>query len=111
MTTDRPDEDPILGISLDDSADPDLTTASPVKPVDEEPEPPPVAEQRAELAETVDALHDRLDVRQRAADEASAVNDQIKYQAAEHRTALIGAAGAVLATAVLVVVLRRRRRR
>ncbi|MCF8587169.1 deoxyuridine 5'-triphosphate nucleotidohydrolase [Gordonia liuliyuniae] len=107
MSTD-PNNDPILGST--DDVDPDLATTSPIEPVDDTPAPPqPAAQQRAELADTVDALHDRLDVRRRAIDEASVRTDQVKEQAVEHKNTLLGVAGGVGAVAVLVIVARRRR--
>lgn len=108
MTT-SPGNDPIPAASDAGGVDPDLATSSPIKPVADD--PPSVPEQRAELAETIDALHDRLDVRERARAEASARADQIKTQATEHRAALAGVAGATIAGVVVLAVRRRRRRR
>lgn len=105
-------EDPISRAAYPESVDPDLTTTSPATPVDDrEPSghnPPPIAEQRAELAETVDALTARLDVRERARTEAVARADQLKRQASEHQGLVAGSICALGVAAVLTVIGRRR---
>lgn len=106
--------DPVIDAGTTDAADPDLATASPIEEDasdDDDLELPSVVDQRAELAETVDALSDRFDVRERARAEAAAQADHLTQQASEHRTAILGVLGAVGGAAVLLLIRRRRRRR
>ncbi|WP_288338173.1 DUF3618 domain-containing protein [uncultured Gordonia sp.] len=69
----------------------------------------PIEQQRAELAGTVDALSDRLDVGARV----SAATDRATHAAVDtardNRTALLGGVGAMVLCAVAVIVVRRRR--
>ncbi|MEO9327110.1 DUF3618 domain-containing protein [Gordonia aurantiaca] len=71
--------------------------------------PPPIEQQREELAETVDALAAKLDVPARVNAAASETARSAKTKAAENRTALFGVAvAAVVGTAAIVVARRRR---
>ncbi|ATD69906.1 MULTISPECIES: DUF3618 domain-containing protein [Gordonia] len=72
-------------------------------------DPPPVEQQREELAETVDALAAKLDVPARVNAAASETAYTAKVKAEENRTALIGVAVAVLVAIGTVVVIKRRR--
>ena len=72
-------------------------------------DPPPVEQQREELAETVDALAAKLDVPARVNAAAAETAYTARVKAEENRTVLIGAAVAA-ALAVGTVVVRRRRR-
>jgi hypothetical protein len=72
--------------------------------------PPPVEQQRQELAATVDALAAKLDVPARVNDAASRTAHTAQVKAQENSTVLIGAAvAAVLAVGTIVIVRRRRR--
>lgn len=68
--------------------------------------PPPVEQQRQELAETVDALAAKLDVPARVNDAAS----KTAHTAQENQTVLIGAAVAAVLAVGGIIILRRRRR-
>ncbi|MFE0748453.1 DUF3618 domain-containing protein [Gordonia sp. NPDC058843] len=71
--------------------------------------PPPVEQQRQELAETVDALAAKLDVPARVNDAASKTAHTAQVKAQENSTVLIGAAvAAVLAVGAFVIIRRRR---
>ncbi|GAC53026.1 MULTISPECIES: DUF3618 domain-containing protein [Gordonia] len=72
-------------------------------------DPPPVEQQREELAETVDALAAKLDVPARMNAAAAETAYTAKVKAEENRTALIGVAVAVLVAIGTVVVIKRRR--
>ncbi|AZZ83272.1 DUF3618 domain-containing protein [Gordonia alkanivorans] len=73
-------------------------------------DPPPVEQQREELAETVDALAAKLDVPARVNTAAAETAHTAKVKAEENRTTLIGVAvAAVLAIGTVIVVKRRRR--
>ncbi|GAB32718.1 DUF3618 domain-containing protein [Gordonia otitidis] len=72
-------------------------------------EPLPVEEQRAELARTVDALTDKLDVPARLSAAASQKAHDAATTANDNKQALIG--GAVVAAVAVGVVLAVRRRR
>lgn len=72
-------------------------------------DPPPIEQQREELAETVDALAAKLDVPARVNTAASETAHTAKVKAEENRTALIGVAvAAVLAIGTVIIVERRR---
>ncbi|ASR02114.1 DUF3618 domain-containing protein [Gordonia rubripertincta] len=72
-------------------------------------DPPPIEQQREELAETVDALAAKLDVPARVNTAASETAHTAKVKAEENRTALIGVAvAAVLAIGTVIIVRRRR---
>ncbi|WP_439031977.1 DUF3618 domain-containing protein [Gordonia terrae] len=72
-------------------------------------DPPPIEQQRQELAETVDALAAKLDVPARVSEAASETAHTAKVKAQENRTVVIGAAvAAVLAVGAIVIVRRRR---
>lgn len=72
--------------------------------------PPPVEQQRAELAETVEALTQKLDVptRVKAAASDTAHTAQVKAKENPQPLAALGAASVV---AIIAIVLLRRRRR
>lgn len=72
--------------------------------------PPPVEQQRQELAETVDALAAKLDVPARVNDAASKTAHTAQVKAQENQTALIGAAVAAVLAVGGIIILRRRRR-
>ncbi|MBM7279590.1 DUF3618 domain-containing protein [Gordonia rubripertincta] len=72
-------------------------------------DPPPIEQQREELAETVDALAAKLDVAARVNTAAAETAQTAKVKAEENRTTLIGVAvAAVLAIGTVIVVKRRR---
>ena len=72
-------------------------------------DPPPVEQQRQELAETVDALAAKLDVPARVNDAATRTAHTAQVKAQENSTVLIGAAvAAVLAVGAFIIVRRRR---
>ena len=71
---------------------------------------PPVEQQRAEIAETVDALTQKLDVPARVKSTASDSVDTVRRTASQNPQ-LLAALGAAVAAAVVVRVVRRRRRR
>ncbi|OUC78785.1 DUF3618 domain-containing protein [Gordonia lacunae] len=73
--------------------------------------PPPVEQQRQELAETVDALAAKLDVPARVNDAASKTAHTAQEKAQENQTVLIGAAVAAVLAVGGIIILRRRRRR
>ncbi|MFT4397472.1 DUF3618 domain-containing protein [Gordonia lacunae] len=72
--------------------------------------PPPVEQQRQELAETVDALAAKLDVPARVNDAASKTAHTAQVKAQENQTVLIGAAVAAVLAVGGIIILRRRRR-
>ena len=67
-----------------------------------------IARQREQLADTVDALQAKLDVKSRAKHRASVLRDDLTTESGKPRPELLGAAG--LAVAALAVVVWRRRR-
>lgn len=73
--------------------------------------PPPVEQQRQELAETVDALAAKLDVPARVNDAASKTAHTAQEKAQENQTVLIGAVLAAVLAVGGIIILRRRRRR
>ncbi|GAC68287.1 DUF3618 domain-containing protein [Gordonia soli] len=72
--------------------------------------PPPVEQQREELAETVDALVRKADVPARVSAAATDAAQSAQATAKANQPALIGAAVAAVLAVVGVVVVRRRRR-
>ncbi|MDY6810336.1 DUF3618 domain-containing protein [Gordonia sp. HNM0687] len=70
---------------------------------------PPVEQQREELAQTVDALTDKLDVRARAQDAANRTVQSATATARDNQQLLIGVAAAVLAVGAVVVIRRKLR--
>ena len=88
-----------------DNADESATT-----PAYESPTPPPVEEQRAALAETVDALAHKADVPARVKSAAADTAHTTKVKAQETQQVLIGAGVAALSALIAVVVIRRRRK-
>lgn len=70
-----------------------------------------IARQRAALADTVDHLHHRLDVKSRAQARAVQVRDRAMTDDGRPRPELLAAAGAVLAAVVGLTVLKIRRAR
>ena len=73
-------------------------------------DPPPIEQQREELAETVDALAAKLDVPARVNEAASKTAHTAQVKAQENRTVLIGAAVAAVVALGAFIVIRRRRR-
>jgi MYXO-CTERM domain-containing protein len=69
-----------------------------------------IERQREELADTVDQLQARLDVKARAKHRAAVLRDQLTTASGAPRPDLTAAAAAALVLVVGVVVLRRRRR-
>ncbi len=68
-----------------------------------------IERQRAKLAETVDALGHKLDVKAQTKAKIADVKDRSTTSEGKPRPELLGAAAAVLVGVVLVVVWRRRR--
>ena len=68
-----------------------------------------IQRQREELAATVSALHDRLDVKARAKDKVAQLKDRATTDAGKPRPELAVVAAAVVAGVVGFVVWRRRR--
>lgn len=64
--------------------------------------------QREHLAETVDALHAKLDVRSRARAKVADVRDRVTTDDGAPRLEVVGAGAAVLAIVVFVIWRRRR---
>ncbi|ORM25159.1 DUF3618 domain-containing protein [Williamsia sp. 1135] len=87
-----------------------MTEPTPTDPADDQTPPPPVEQQRAELAETVEALAQKLDVptRVKSAAADTAHTAQVKAIENQQPLAAFGAAGVV---AIIAIVLLRRRRR
>ncbi|MFC9978916.1 DUF3618 domain-containing protein [Gordonia sp. NPDC127522] len=73
-------------------------------------DPPPIEQQREELAETVDALAAKLDVPARVNEAASKTAHTAEVKAQENQTVLIGAAVAAVVALGAFIVIRRRRR-
>ena len=69
-----------------------------------------IERQRDELADTVSALHDRLDVKTRAKDKASELRDRATTDDGKPRPEVAALAAAAFAGVVGLVVWRRRRR-
>ena len=69
-----------------------------------------IERQRDELAETVSALHDRLDVKTRAKEKAFELRDRATTDTGKPRPELAALAAAAVAGVVGLVVWRRRRR-
>jgi hypothetical protein len=68
-----------------------------------------IERQREQLAQTVDALHDRLDVKSRAKDKVAELKERATTESGKPKPALIaGAAGVVVAIGGLVWWRRRR---
>jgi LPXTG-motif cell wall-anchored protein len=68
-----------------------------------------IARQREQLADTVDALHARLDVKTRAKDKVHELKDQATTDTGKPRPQVAAAALGVLALVAGLVYLRRRR--
>ena len=68
-----------------------------------------IAQQREQLADTVDQLAARLDVKSRAQDKVSALKDSATTDSGRPRPEVLGAAGSLVAMALVVVLWRRRR--
>ena len=68
-----------------------------------------IARQREDLAETVDALQAKLDVKARAADKARHLKDRATTTSGKPRPDLTGAVIGVVVVIVAVVIWRRRR--
>ncbi|MBD8868406.1 DUF3618 domain-containing protein [Nocardioides donggukensis] len=68
-----------------------------------------IERQREQLAETVDALHDRLDVKGRARDKAAEVRHRATTDGGSPRPELVAGAVGVVVLVVGLVVWRRRR--
>lgn len=82
-----------------------------VHPDDSPIEPPPVEQQRAELAETVEALTQKLDVPARVKSAAADTAHTAQVKAKDNQQTLVVAGAAGLGAIIAIVVLRRRRRR
>ena len=67
-----------------------------------------VERNREELARTVDALHDKLDVKAHAQQRVARLKDSATTDSGKPRPAVLGAVGAAAAGVVLLVWLRRR---
>ncbi|MFC6286299.1 DUF3618 domain-containing protein [Nocardioides sp. GCM10027113] len=70
-----------------------------------------VERQREQLASTVDALHDRLDVSARARHRARSLRERLTGPGGRPRPEVLAVAALVVATGAAAVVLRVRRRR
>ena len=68
-----------------------------------------IARQREEVATTIDALGQRLDVKSRAADKAADLKDRATTSSGRPRPEVIAVAGSLVAAVVVLVVWRRRR--
>ncbi|MGC4935980.1 DUF3618 domain-containing protein [Gordonia sp. DT30] len=70
----------------------------------------PIEEQRAELADTVDALTNRLDVPARVGAAKDRATHAAVDTARDNQTTIIGAVAAVVVALGAIIVIRRRRR-
>jgi hypothetical protein len=70
-----------------------------------------IARQRDELADTVDALHAKLDVKARAKDKAADLRDQATTDDGKPKPQVLAAAAAVLVAVGALIVFRVRRSR
>jgi hypothetical protein len=70
-----------------------------------------IARQREELADTVDALHAKLDVKTRAKDRAAELRDQATTDSGKPKPQVLAVAAAVLAVVGGLIVFRVRRSR
>ena len=68
-----------------------------------------IALQREQLAETVDELAAKLDVKSRARDKAASLKESATTDTGAPRPEVLAAAGSLLAMAVVLVLWRRRR--
>ena len=68
-----------------------------------------IARQREHLAETVDELAAKLDVKSRAQDKVSALKDSATTDSGRPRPEVLGAAGSLVAMALVLLLWRRRR--
>ena len=68
-----------------------------------------IAVQREQLAETVDQLAARLDVKSQAQQKVAAIKESATTDTGKPRTEVLAAAGSLVAMAVVLVLWRRRR--
>ena len=68
-----------------------------------------IVQQREQLADTVDQLTAKLDVKSRAQDKVSALKDSATTDSGRPRPEVLGAAGSLVAMAVVLLLWRRRR--
>jgi ABC-type transporter Mla subunit MlaD len=68
-----------------------------------------IAEQREQLADTVDQLAAKLDVKSRAQQKVASLKDSATTETGTPRTEVVAAAGSLLAMAVVLLLWRRRR--
>ena len=68
-----------------------------------------IAVQREQLAETVDQLAARLDVKSQAQQKVAAIRESATTDTGRPRTEVLAAAGSLVAMAVVLVLWRRRR--
>lgn len=68
-----------------------------------------IAVQREQLAETVDQLAARLDVKSQAQQKVAAIKESATTDTGRPRTEVLAAAGSLVAMAVVLVLWRRRR--
>lgn len=68
-----------------------------------------IAQQREQLADTVDQLAAKLDVKSRAQEKVSALKDSATTDTGRPRPEVLGAAGSLVAMAVVLLLWRRRR--
>jgi hypothetical protein len=90
--------------SPDQQPDPAVVTPAVVTPAD----PPPVEEQRAELAETVDALAQKFDVPTRVKTAAADTAHTAQVKAKDNPQLLAASGAAAVLMLGLVLVIRRR---
>lgn len=86
-----------------------MTDPTPTGPANEE-TPPPVEQQRAELAETVEALTQKLDVPTRVKSAATETAHTAQVKAKDNQQTLVVAGAAGIGAIIAIVLLRRRRR-
>jgi hypothetical protein len=67
-----------------------------------------IAQQREQLADTVDQLAAKLDVKSRAQEKVSALKDSATTDTGRPRPEVLGAAGSLVAMAVVLLLWRRR---
>jgi len=88
-----------------------VTEHDPAATPQPEQSPPPIEQQRTELAETVDALTQKLDVPSRVKTTASHSIETIRRTADQNRPAVAAAAATAVAVFLLITLQRKRRNR
>ena len=88
-----------------------MTEHDPAATPQPEQSPPPIEQQRAELAETVDALTHKLDVSSRVKTTASDSVETLRRTADQHQPAVAVATTTAVAVFLLITLRRRRSRK